>query len=460
MKRALRKVSATAVALGLAGAVAMGSAAAHAAALPKPRSEQWWFTAWDIENQVWQQSRGQGITVAVVDTGVNANIPELRDVVLPGGDARHGYNTDGRTDTDRTDEGHGTEMAGLIASQGGPSGLVGIAPEVKILPVVTDGFPNTMGTAIRFAADHGAQVINMSQASPYPGGCPGDVQAAVSYAIYKGSVVVAGMGNDGNTTNDIDFPASCGGVLGVGALTNQKLAWVRSERQPYVSVAAPGVQVGSVTKNDTFNNSISGTSQASALTSGAVALIRSKFPQLSPREVVQKVINTTVDAGPPGHDNMTGSGALVPIRALTQDVPKSAPNPTFDRLDQWRKENPTLDQKPKGAPAATSSAAASGKKSSSNSGLVIAIVVVAILVVIAILVVVVLLIRRGGGGSRRPVVQEQPFPGGPPQQQYPPTPRPYGGPQGPPTGDRPAGARPQGPPPSFGPPQGPEGPQG
>lgn len=456
MKRALRKLSATAAALGLAGAVTMGSAPVHAAALPKPRSEQWWFTAWDIENQVWQQSRGHGITVAVVDTGVNANIPELRDVVLPGGDARHGYNTDGRTDTDRTDEGHGTEMAGLIASQGGPSGLVGIAPEVKILPVVTDAF--AIGTAIRFAADHGAQVINVSQAAPYPGGCPGGIQGAVSYAIYKGSVVVAGMGNDGNTTNDIDFPASCGGVLGVGALTNQKLAWVRSERQPYVSVAAPGVQVGSVTKNDTFNNSISGTSQASALTSGAVALIRSKFPQLSPREVVQRVINSTVDAGPPGHDNMTGFGAFVPIRALTMDVPKNAPNPTFDRLDQWRAQNPELDQKPGGVPSATATTSAAAKKTSgSSSGLVVAIVVVGLLVVVAAVIVVILLIRRRGGGSRRPVVQEQPFPGGPPHQQYPPNM--YGGPQGPPRDDRSTGARPQGPPPSFGPPQGPGGPQ-
>ena len=176
--RILRSVSAATLALGLAGvtgATGLVGAPADAAALPKPRSEEWWFVAWDIQNRVWQLTQGQGVTVAVVDSGVNARLPELRNVVLPGADARHGGTSNGWTDFDKTG-GHGTGMAGLIAGQGGPSGMVGIAPRAKILPIVTDGLVTSIAQGIRDAADRGAQVINVSQASPYPGGCPVSAQ--------------------------------------------------------------------------------------------------------------------------------------------------------------------------------------------------------------------------------------------------------------------------------------------
>lgn len=409
--RILRGASAAILALGLAGVTGLVGVPAHAAALPKPRSEEWWFTAWDIRNQVWQQTQGQGVTVAVVDTGVNAQLPELRGVVLPGGDARHGGTADGLTDIDTTHGGHGTGMAGLIAGQGGPSGMVGIAPGAKILPVVINGLVGTLAQGITYAADHGAKVINLSQGTPYPGGCPGIAQAAVSHAIDKGAVVVASAGNSGNTTNDAFVPGSCAGVLTVGAIADNRLAWTRTERQPYVSVAAPGVGVGVLLKNGTFNNNSSGTSQASALASGAVALIRSKFPQLSPRQVVQKIINTTVDAGPAGHDNMTGAGAMVPIFALTRDVPSNAPNPTFQRLDAWRAQNPNLQGGTPSGPA---------KKSGSGSGMAVTLGIVAGVVGVAVVVIGILLMRR-----RRPQpAGPQPYPGGqgPYQQQAPPPP--------------------------------------
>jgi hypothetical protein len=455
--RILRSVSAATLALGLTGVTGLVGTPAHAAALPRPRSEEWWFTAWDVQNRVWQQTRGQGETVALVDSGVNAQLPELRGVMVPGSDARHGGSGNGFTDIDKRG-GHGTGMAGLIAGQGGPSGMVGIAPEAKILPIVSDGFVSTMDVAIRYAADHGAQVINVSQGAPYPGGCPGNVQAAVSYAIDKGSVVVASMGNTGNTTNSTEAPASCAGVLGVGAITNNKLAWTDTQRQSYVSVAAPGVQVGVLTNNGTFDNHTSGTSQASALAAGAVALIRSKFPKLSPREVVQRIVNTTVDAGPPGRDKLTGAGAMVPIRTLTMDVPKNAPNPTFQRLDQWRAQNPDLAK-----PSNSATPQAADNKSGSGMGL--ALPVGGGLVVIVALVVVIVAMRRRGGPRPAP---QGPYPGGPPPYQAPPMQ--YGGPQGPggqppvqgrqgpPPSFEPPTDRPQGPPQSFGPPPDPGAP--
>jgi type VII secretion-associated serine protease mycosin len=411
--RILRKGLAAVAALSLAALTALPAGPAAAAALPKPRSEEWWFIFWEIEHRVWAESTGQGVTVAVADTGVNAQLPELNGVVLPGGDGRRGGSSDGRTDFDTEKSGHGTEMAALIAGQGGGTGMVGVAPGVKILPIVINSFSDSIVKAIHYAVDHRAQVINFSTAIADSGdgvSCSTNVQQAVSYAIDKGIVIVAGTGNDGNTSNLPRLPAACAGVLAVGATNNQKLAWVKSQRQPYVSVGAPGVEVGSVGKDGKFNNTISGTSQASALAAGAVALVRSKYPKLSPREVVQRIINTTIDAGPAGPDNMTGSGAVVPIWALTKDVPKSAPNPTFDRLDRWRKENPELLKAPwttnSSAPAIGPSTKAGPKKSSSSLLLPLAASGV-VVIGVAIGAFLLLRRRRPRNSGPMPFAQEQ-----------------------------------------------------
>jgi type VII secretion-associated serine protease mycosin len=428
-------------ALALAAMTMWPAGPAGAKALPKPRNEEWQFAAWEIENKVWPITRGQGVTVAVIDTGVNASLPGLSGVVLPGADVRRGGHGDGRTDTDTgITKGHGTQMAELIAGQGQDDGMVGIAPEVKILPIVADGSPDTMATALRYAVDHGAKVINVSLGNADDEGptCVAfapEVQDAVTYAAQKNVVVVAAAGNKGNTINDPNWPADCPGVLAVGAVDHKKVPWTHTEQQPYVAVAAPGYAVGSVGKAGHFF-SASGTSGASALTSAVVALVRAKFPQMSAREVVQRIINTTVDAWKPGVDDATGKGIVIPAQALEQDIDKSAPNPPYDRLDKW------LASKGKKVGSGSSQAGkpAAAKKSGSNSGLVAVIVVVAILAVIAAVIVAVLLLRRRRGGSQ-PVVQEQwPSPGGPGQF-----------PQGP-GGDGRMGG-PPGPPPAFRPPE-------
>lgn len=444
--RRLTQGSAAVAALALAAMTMWPAGPAEAKALPKPRNEEWQFAAWEIENKVWPITRGQGVTVAVIDSGVNAALPGLSGVVLPGADVRRGGRGDGRTDIDKTNGGHGTSMAELIAGQGQDDGMVGIAPEAKILPIVVDGSPSTTATALRYAVDHGAQVINVSLGNADDEGptCVAfapDVQEAVAYAAEKNVVVVAAAGNKGNTINDPNWPANCPGVLAVGAVDHKKVPWTGSERQPYVAVAAPGYGVGSVGKTGHFFNA-SGTSEASALTSAAVALVRAKFPQMPAREVVQRIINTTVDAGKPGVDNVTGKGIVIPAQALAQDVDKSAPNPPYDRLDKW-----FASQGKKAGPGSSlAGKPAAAKKSSSNSGLVAVILVVAILAVIAAVIVVVLLVRRRGGS--RPVVQDQwPSPGGP--GQFPP--------QGPDADGRTGG--PQGPPPAFRPPSDRGGPQ-
>ncbi|MFD0854395.1 S8 family serine peptidase, partial [Actinomadura adrarensis] len=223
----------------------------------------------------------------------------------------------------------------LIASRGGRSGFLGVAPEAKILPVAAQNSP-AYAKGIRFAADKGAQVINLSQAVPGP--CPDDLQDSIVHALGKGAVVVAGAGNDATTGNSSMHPANCKGVLVAGAVDAELRPWVKTQRQPYVTVAAPGYLVGSVHPDGRVQTNLAGTSQASALTSGIIALVRSKFPNMSNREVVRQVIASAKDIGPRGRDQQTGYGFIRPYRIMQGSIPKNTPNPVFDEYDQVAKD--------------------------------------------------------------------------------------------------------------------------
>ncbi len=340
-----------AAAAASAVALAFGTVPA-AGATPRPRGEEWWFSTWDLQKKVWPISTGEGVTVAVLDGGINAALPDLTNAVLPGTDLT-GHKDDGRVDLDTRLGGHGTAMAALIAGQG-PS-MVGAAPGAKILPVTVDrrssgvSGDDAQADGIRYAAKHGAKVISMSTVVANPSGplrCDYYMQDAVDYAIKHDVVLVAAAGNDGDTTNGALLPASCPGVLGVGAVDSQARPWSKTERQPYVAVAAPGVDAGSIGKAGVFTNN-SGTSTSTALAAGAVALVRARFPAMSGREVVQRIIASALDAGAHGVDQQTGYGLLRPYHALTDRVPAGAPNPVYDRWDQaQRQRGPTVSPSP------------------------------------------------------------------------------------------------------------------
>lgn len=359
MRQLIRVATAAMVGLILAAPMA-----APAAAFPAPNQEEWWFDTFGIESDVWPLTRGDGITVALIDTGVNASLPELAGVVLPGTDVVGGGG-DGRTDSD-THQGHGTAMAALIAAQGGGSaGWLGIAPGVKILPIRNGGqmTPEIEAAAIRYAADHGAKVINISQADAAglsdPNHCPAEVQDAVIDAVQRDAVILAAAGNAGDQHNDPLYPAACPGVVAVGAYDHLGNAWHSTQRQDYVAISAPGSGVGSIGGDGRLYHYGAGTSQAAALASGAVALMRSRFPNESARRIVQRVIATVTDFGPPGKDDQTGYGSISLRKGLTATVPADAPNPVFDRLDQV-----LAARRVQSTPSATP--VASGEKTSSK----------------------------------------------------------------------------------------------
>ncbi|WP_406304773.1 type VII secretion-associated serine protease mycosin [Streptomyces sp. NBC_00885] len=292
--RSRRRRVVVAASLGL---LLVGSAAAPAQA-ESNRSMQWHLDAMHAE-EMWKVSTGKGVTVALIDSGVDATHPDLKGQVLRGKDFMSGASGDEWTDL----QGHGTSMAGIIAGTGkmdGGNGAFGLAPGTKILPIrfedtdaqgskqdQADEYQKPASEAIRFAADHGAKVINISQGVIH--GSP-ELTSAVKYAIDKGSLIFAAVGNDGDT--DIEFPAATPGVVGVGAIGKDGKKIEEAQYGPLVDFVAPGADiVGPCTKETRLCKS-RGTSDATALAAASAALIWSKHPEWTNNQVLRVMLNT------------------------------------------------------------------------------------------------------------------------------------------------------------------------
>ncbi|GGX66488.1 type VII secretion-associated serine protease mycosin [Streptomyces anandii] len=259
------------------------------------RSQEWYLDAMHAEG-MWRTATGKGITVAVIDRGVDPRNPDLKGRVLDGLDLAAGRPGDEHTDLD----GHGTGMAGLIAGTGafgGGKGAFGLAPGAKILPIrmpgVSDDDPFTgpgyLSKAIRYAAETGARVINISLGSPAHSA---QLDAAVRYALNHGSLIFAATGNSGNKGNPVEYPAATPGVVGVAAVGKdlRRTSW--STYGPQVDVAAPGEDMVHACGGKTGLCKTSGTSDATALASASAALIWSKHPDWTNNQVLRVMLNT------------------------------------------------------------------------------------------------------------------------------------------------------------------------
>ncbi|MEU7971113.1 type VII secretion-associated serine protease mycosin [Micromonospora sp. NPDC049089] len=312
------------VACLLAGFLVVG-AAQPAAAAPR-RAEQWYLDELRID-RVHKISTGRGVVVAVVDTGVEASHPDLRGQVLPGGRS-YGASGDGRAD----EVGHGTHMAGIIAAKPSGDGVDGIAPGAKILPIKMrkeDGVYTDAEIArgIRMAVDGGAKVINVSIGSP---GFANPVQqSAIQYALDRDVVLVASAGNTAQGRTTVGKPANTPGVIAVTGTTRGGAFWSGSVQGPEAVVAAPGDGIYNVANEGGYGWG-DGTSDSSAIVSGLAALIRSKYPDLSAPNVINRIIRTARDAGASGRDPQYGFGVIDPTRALTANVPPVTANPLLD----------------------------------------------------------------------------------------------------------------------------------
>lgn len=326
--------------LGLSGGPALAGPRAQAQLAPSPA--EWWFAGWQVRQRVWPLTQGAGVTVAVIDTGVEASLPDLRGVVLAGADLT-GAGGNGETDGDVGNDGHGTAVAALIAGQGYGTGTVGVAPRARILPVKVGDTgarsPSVAAAAIRFAVRHGARVINLSLGAVVasPVSCDPVLQSAVAYALEHDVVVVAASGNANVHAGPVE-PGSCAGVLTVGGVEPDGSLWPGSTAEPYVAVAAPGDRVVFVGRDGRYSARASGTSFASALTAGAAALIRSRYPHMPWYEVDQRLTGTALAAGFPVPNDGYGYGIVDLARAVNASaypMGSPAPDPVYARFLAW-----------------------------------------------------------------------------------------------------------------------------
>ncbi|OKJ69756.1 serine protease [Streptomyces sp. CB02261] len=318
-RRSRARVTASA-ALGML-LVGIASVPAHAAGV---RDRQWHLDAMGAE-EIWQLSTGKGVTVAVIDSGVEDTHPDLRGQVLDGKDLAPEAEGDEHTDV----EGHGTGMAGVIAGTGkanGGAGAFGLAPGVKILPVrlpapdqdrsMADAdkqFNKLAPEAIRFAVDAGAKVINISQGARSGSQ---ELTDAVKYALDKGALVFASVGNTGDKSNIVEYPGATPGVVGVGASDDKGKRIPMSQHGDQVDIVAPGKDIVAACDDGGVCKS-TGTSDATALASAAAALLWSKHPDWTNNQVLKVMLNTV--AKPVGGDkrsDFVGYGAIRPLRTL------------------------------------------------------------------------------------------------------------------------------------------------
>ena len=303
-------------------------------------AEMPWAQKWLAPERAWPHGTGRGITVAVIDSGVDADHPQLRDgVVLSGRDLL--LPGDERANFDCVS--HGTAVASIIAAQPTKGiGFHGVAPDARILPIrVSERDASeqegaavnaaVFADAIRYATDSGATVINISL-SMYADLAP--VRDAVRYARSRDVLIVAAAGNAHNDEgpDPTTYPAAYPGVLGVAATTIEGTRLDASQEGRYVDIAAPGGGVLAATR-ESGHRYHDGTSFAAGFVSGTAALVRSVDPDLSAGEVANRLLATATPA--PGSPEAYGAGVVHPYRAV-QDVlgtsetvalPKAYPSP-------------------------------------------------------------------------------------------------------------------------------------
>lgn len=356
---------------------------ASPAAADQWRDKQYWLADYGFD-EAWAVSQGEGVKVAVIDTGIDPTHPDLAGAVTGGTDVSgvgdpaggrglgsnpsHGTlvatllagrghapaapPSPARTSKNSAETGKNTDKApndpspSPAAEQAKSDGIIGVAPKAELLAVSAwigpenpAGIPieDQIPVAIRWAVDNGAQVINMSLGSTSPS-WPESWDEAFLYAEEQDVVVVAAAGNRGVGMVQVGAPATIPGVLTVAGLDRLGAASRDSSSEGIsIGVAAPAEDlVGGLPGGPARYADWSGTSGAAPLVAGTAALIRSAYPDLSAADVINRITATAREAGAPGQDTLYGYGLLDAGAALTADVPSVAANPLGSIADWIR----------------------------------------------------------------------------------------------------------------------------
>ena len=333
----LRVAAALSAAAACAGALGAVGVTAPPAAADSVRDGQQQVLSMLNVPAAWTLSHGQGVTVAVLDSGVAPTVSDLAGSVISGPDL-----TGVGTPPASPDWGqHGTWMASIIAGHGhgfdGEDGVTGVAPEAKILSVRVipdrddpgyssyereqeDRVQDSLAEGIRYAVDHGADVISMSIGYGSPSAA---VRSALQYAYGHGVAVVASSGNSGDTSSasrdgyaPLKFPADYPCVIGVAAVSTSGTVAGFSSDNLSVEVAAPGVSISAQGRDGQYWL-VTGTSPACALVAGIAALIKARYPGLAPDLLAQALSSTTQFRPAGGYDQQVGFGTVDAAAALT-----------------------------------------------------------------------------------------------------------------------------------------------
>lgn len=275
-------------------------------------------SAWHLDRidaaRAWDYSRGEGIVVAVLDTGVDASHPDLQGKLLPG------FNAVDLSGDTADINGHGTRVAGVVgAATDNGVGVAAVAWDARILPVRvsnrSDGVASTsdMARGLMWAADNGADVANISyQSWRHPA-----IQSAAQYMRSRGGVVVAAAGNDGTDTGYTPNPY----VIVVAATTSSDATASWSNYGAYVDLAAPGSGIITTSRGGGYS-SVSGTSFATPVVAGSAALVMAADPSLTPAQVEQVLYDSADDLGTTGWDPRYGWGRVNAGRAVALVAPE------------------------------------------------------------------------------------------------------------------------------------------
>jgi subtilisin family serine protease len=315
------------------------------------RAGEYWLAQYGISS-AWSTTEGKGITIAVIDTGVDGTVPDLAGAVSGGIDYSGQGSANGERPVGDADErNHGTMVASLAAGRGtaGGAGVIGVAPQAKILSI-SIGFGSAVtnsdeqiAEAVTWAVNHGANIINMSLTRNTLA-WPESWDKAFLYAMQHNVVIVAAAGNRGSGTSEVGAPATMPGVLTVAGVDRNEKASVDASAQGItIGVSAPSEQLLGAIPGGQYVE-WEGTSGSTPIVSGVVALVMAAHPGITAANAINRVISTARDAGAKGVDPIYGYGLVNAAAAVRNSVPSVTANP-MGSLSAWihlnRRADPT-----------------------------------------------------------------------------------------------------------------------
>lgn len=324
------------------------------------REKEYWLDGFGVR-KAWDTTRGAGVRIAVIDTGIG-HAPEFDGAVVGGTDVSGAGSADGRTPVGVVDANHGSWVASLAASRGlgDDTGMIGVAPAADLLAVSVGfgtssqvPFATQVADAIRWSVDNGADVINLSFTTNTLD-WDQSWDDAFLYAFDHDVVVVVAAGNRGNGTTRVGAPATMPGVLSVAGVDPTGAASVEASTQGItIGVAAPSEELLGVSADGQVTE-WNGTSGAAPIVAGIAALVRAAHPELDANNVIQRIIAT---AKPPAGvtsvpDALYGYGLVDAAAAVSASVPTVKANPMGD-LSEWIRVHRRAQGAPVPEPTAT-----------------------------------------------------------------------------------------------------------